>query len=317
MAALFSCKAKWEAGKPYKLNNITVALILPSLDPDGTTAAQIAGFRSAQNLLGLKENQLIIVNNVDVKRSVAIEEALRAVIKDGANLIIAASPAYMDDCAEFADEFKNVIFVCYGGSLFNETNLTNYAARDYQAHYLCGIAAAELTQNGKIGFLATNKTINPSYYSAPNAFALGVERIMPAARIYINDTSDCDIVAQYNGVWDRRGDKNELITFIEYNWEIYYQKLLQSIVEGTFNSMPYYGGLAEGVVAIMPLAETYRDVQNEISPVRQAIIDNSFGVFDGFLLTNDGNVIGGLNATLDDASIRSQGNWFYHNIINE
>jgi basic membrane protein A len=223
----------------------------------------------------------------------------------------------MDSCAELSGIFKNVIFVCYGGAFFNEPNLTNYAARDYQAHYLCGIAAASITQNGKIGFVETNKTINPSYYSAPNAFALGVERISPDARIYIGDISDCDIVAQYNGLWDFRDGNKSLITFIEYRWDVYYQKLLQSIIDGTFNALPYYGGFADDVIVLTPLTEAYRDVQNEISLVKQSIIDASFGVFDGFLLTNDGNVVGDLNATLDDASIRKQGNWFYHNIINE
>jgi basic membrane protein A len=46
-----------------------------------------------------------------------------------------------------------------------------------------------------------------------------------------------------------------------------------------------------------------------------SILDGSFHVFDGVMETNTGDKVGVDGGTLDDATILSGIDWYYHNIV--
>ncbi|GMO31429.1 MAG: hypothetical protein Ta2B_12540 [Termitinemataceae bacterium] len=307
---LSGCSGGWKYGQPLTKSKIKIAFVMPKDDADGLCAAQLSGFIANKELIGLADNQIIMLSNIDKTNSDGIEIAIRGAILNGANLVIATDGAFMEICAKLSDEFKKVIFTCYGGDLFNDTNLTNYSARIYQAFYLCGIVAAGATKNNKIGVAYHSKENDAQgIYSDLNAFALGVERFNPAATIFPTEvlggeaadsipqtewnraaeylyTLGCDLIEMQNGLWtynNTNSQNRSVVTFIVFHWDLYYNQLLLSIIKGDFSTVPYYGGIAEGVIDINHITEiTNNDIQNEISAVKKSIVEDGFNVFDEF-----------------------------------
>ena len=101
-----------------------------------------------------------------------------------------------------------------------------------------------------------------------------------------------------------------------WNWSAYYTAAVDSIIEGTWNSENYYGGLSEGLVGITDLAAFCAEgTQEKVSEAAKAILDGSNNVFDGELKTNTGEVIGSIGTTLDDATITGGIDWYYENVV--
>jgi basic membrane protein A len=332
---LCSCRAEWKFGKPFKKNNVKIVFLLPQSDPYGYSVAQSTGFATFMDLNGIKEDNVIIANNIDETNPEEIAAVTRLAIKNKANLVIGTSSGFAAVFEKLADEFTHVVFTCFGGDVFNNTNLTSYSSRDYQAQYMCGIVAAGQTGSNKIGFSLYKGNKLDAVYSDINAFALGVERYNPNARIYVKQVfsaadqdeysrvseylqnKGCDVINQNNGIWAKTENTNlQLVSYIVYHWDLYYNKFFYSIIDGSFNTIPYYGGIAEGVIDVSPLGDVSKHkIQEEINSVRAAITDDNFNIFDGFLLTSD--VPGNTNSTLTDDSVKQDVNWYYNNIILE
>ena len=93
-------------------------------------------------------------------------------------------------------------------------------------------------------------------------------------------------------------------------------QFIESVINGTFKTTPYFYSLAEGAVDIMPLNKQLAEpgMDAAVLAARQRIIDGSFNVFDGVLETNTGTLIGEAGKTLSDEIILGGMNWYYRNI---
>jgi len=186
-----------------------------------------------------------------------------------------------------------------------------------------------------------------------NAFAMGVESVNPDARIYVSVTHSwfdpsserraaqylinegCDVIAQHcdtaepqiaaeqAGVWgignsvDMSGQApNAVLTSVIWNWEPYYIHLIGSIIDGSFSTEPYFGGLADGMVDLAPIQRTLVVPETEaaVAEARARIVSGGFNVFDGEMETNDGQIIGTPGGTLSKSEIAGEINWYYRNI---
>ncbi|MFP3043798.1 BMP family ABC transporter substrate-binding protein [Treponema primitia] len=355
---LSSCHSKqqylWKPGEGIPKEQIKVGIIHPNeiAETSGYDYAHYMGTIYMQRELGLRDTQILRKTNVFEDDSSAVEDAMRDCIAEGANIIIAASWGYMDSCEKLAAEFPGVIFAHGTGYKFNSTNFTNYAGRLYQARYLSGIVAGMKTKTNKIGFVAAMGKENSEVSSGINAFALGVEKVNPAARIYVKVTyswfdplgeaeaaqaliaSGCDVIAEHcntpvpqitaekAGVWgigfnsDMRKDApNAVLCSVVLNWGVYYTHLVRSLIDGSFTSVPYFGGIADGMVDITPLAEFAESGTAEvIEKERRRMVYEGFNVFDGEIETNEGGIIGKEGTTLDDSEIISGINWYYRTV---
>jgi basic membrane protein A len=217
---------------------------------------------------------------------------MRELIAGGANIIFATSRDYMDSCEKLAQEFPLVVFAHAAGNKHNDKNFTTYSGMAYQPEYLSGIVAGLLTKTGKIGYVAPWGEENSEVTGILNAFALGVERVNPEAGIYIRITGsrfdpegettatrtliaeECDVIGQAvdspapqieagrAGVLgigfntDMSADAPEAVfTSVLYNWGVYYTALVQSVIDGTFTTTPYFGSVTDGMVGLSPLNE--------------------------------------------------------------
>jgi basic membrane protein A len=305
--------------------------------------------------LDLDPEQIIRKVNVSDADPMGIENAMRDCIALGANIIFATSYGYMDTCAKLAEEFPSVVFAHATGGKYNDTNFTNYFGRVYQARYLSGIAAGLKTETGKIGYVAAMGKDNSEVTGGINAFALGVESVNPGARVYVKVThswfdplgetaaaqellaSGCDVIAQhcdtpnpqieaqraqkwsigYNSDMSKEAPE-AVISSVIWNWGVYYTRLVRSVIDGTFTTAPYFGGLREGIVGITPLSGLAApDTGRIIAAARERMESGAFNVFDGVMETNDGGIVGTGGATLPDELITGGMNWYYRNVREE
>jgi basic membrane protein A len=305
-----------------------------------------------QDNLDLSADQIerkIVDDGDDEATKTAIEEC----IADGCNIIFTTSYGYMEATSEMAEKYPDVYFSHATGYLPNGTNFNNYFGRIYQARYLSGIVAGMQTKTNKIGYVAAQGTSSSEVTSGLDAFALGVESVNPDATVYVVVTNSwyapeaeeeasrtlldmgCDVMAQhcdtpypqtlaqeygvygigYNSDMSKETPDSCLCSVI-WNWSAYYTQAVDSIIDGTWDGSNYFGGISDGVVELTNLSELVVDgVQEKVDEATASILDGSFHVFDGVMETNTGDKVGVDGGTLDDATILSGIDWYYHNIV--
>ncbi|MDR0301302.1 MAG: BMP family ABC transporter substrate-binding protein [Treponema sp.] len=288
-----SCKKEWKPGTPLAKEKVKIGVVHitdPFSESSGYAYAHQIGIEEMKNEFGLADSQILYKIHIDDSDPVNIESAHRELIDKGVNLIFSTSWGYMDICEKLALEFPSVVFAHATGHKHNNTNFTNYFGRVYQARYLSGIAAGMKTKTDRIGFVAAWGTENSEVTGGINAFARGVEKVNPRAKIYVKVThswfdpmgeaaagraliaAGCDVIAQHcdtpipqieaerAGVWgigyntDMSADAPDaVITSILWHWGAYYTALVKNVIDGTFTTSPWFGSLKDGVVDIAPL----------------------------------------------------------------
>ena len=188
---------------------------------------------------------------------------------------------------------------------------------------------------------------------AIDAFAIGVAKVNPDAKIYVVVTNSwydpegeaaaaekllnmgCDVMAQHcdtaspqtlaedAGVYGigynsdmSKETPDSCLTSVIWNWSAYYTYAVQSVIEGTWTGENYYGGMAEGLVDVTDLADFCVDgTQEEVAEEQAAILSGESNVFDGVMETNTGETVGVEGGTLDDGTITGGINWYYKNVV--
>jgi basic membrane protein A len=349
---------QWRPGDPLPREKLIIGVIHisdPLNETSGYAFEHDRGIREMQEKTGLEPEQIIRKINISDTVPMGVENALRDCIAMGAQIIFATSYGYMESCEKLSKEFPDVIFAHATGSMYNATNFTNYFGRVYQARYLSGIAAGLKTRTNKIGYVAAMGKDNSEVSGGISAFALGVESVNPGALIHVRVTHSwfdppgearaaqkllalgCDVITQHcdtpnpqieaekAGKWSigynsdmSREAPRAVITSVVWRWGMYYTYLVQSVIDGSFTTVPYFGGLREGIVDIMPLSDIAApDTATAITAARSRIEDGAFNVFDGLMETNDGRTIGARGTTLPDKVITSGIDWYYRNVREE
>ncbi|MCL2063593.1 MAG: BMP family ABC transporter substrate-binding protein [Candidatus Cloacimonetes bacterium] len=341
-----------QLGSELNRENIIIGVIHVDLAESGYSYAHDYGIREAQRELGLRDDQIIRKFNVVDIDGILVEAVIRETIIEGANIIFATSWGHMEVCEKLAEIYPEVVFAHASGYRYNDTNFTNYFGRIYLARYLSGVAAGMHTKTNKIGFVAAQDIANSEVTGGLNAFAIGVEKVNPEAEIIVVVTHSwfdppgerhaaqrliaegCDVIAQHSntpvaqieaelsGVWGigyntdmRREAPNAVLTSVVWHWGVYYTYLINSVLDGSFKTEPYFAGLKEGLVDITPLHEDLvtPEMEYAVSQARERILDG-FNVFEGLMETNDAQIVGREGESLTDEEITSGINWYYRNV---
>jgi basic membrane protein A len=356
--AFLSCQKEWKPGMPLAKEKIKVGVIHitdPFAEQSGYAYAHQIGIDEMKLNVGLDDAQVLYKINVSDDDPLHVESAIRELIAQGANIVIATSWGYMETCEKLAAEFPSVVFAHASGLKHNSTNFTNYFGRVYQARYLSGILAGAQTKTGKIGYVAAMGKDNSEVTGGINAFAMGVEKVNPDARVYVKVTHSwydpmgeaaaarsliaaaCDVIAQHcdtpipqleaekAGVWGigynsdmTANAPKAVLASVLWHWGVYYTSLVFNVINGTFTTTPWFGSLKDGIVSLSPLNEAFRLEQETIlmfDEMRGRIESGSFDVFTGVMETNDGRHIGKAGENLPDNEIQGDINWYYHTVI--
>ncbi len=263
-----------------------------------------------------------------------------SLIDEGCNVIIACSYGFGDAMKELSEEYPDITFLHFSGSMKNDTNFDNWFGSMEQARYLTGMAAASVTESNILGYVAAHPYTEVQI--GINAFTLGAQAVNPDVQVkvvyigtwgdaekekngaeqllnegadvicYHADTTASQLAAKEKDAWvigwnypkNDAGDK--YLTAAYWKPEVYFNYALQEVLDGTFKPESYYGTMADGLIAIDELNEAVpADVQKKIADTKAKMEAGEFNVFTGPIYYKDGSVLCEAGKSLDRAGIWS------------
>lgn len=254
------------------------------------------------------------------------ERVIRDFANKGYDLIITTSFGYMDPTVAVAEEFPETWFVHVSGFKTLD-NLSTVFGRMYQPRYLSGLVAGSMTESNVIGYVAAFPI--PEVIRGINAFTLGVRDANPDAEVRVVWTNTwfgppeekeaaeallaegADIITQHQDTTEPQkaaadagalsvgydSDMREFVgdtvlTSPVWNWGLKYVDIVRDVMNDTYETESYWGGLEEGIVDLAPLSPRVpEDVRDLVQEREQAIRQGETDVFCGPI--NGQNGVGG------------------------
>lgn len=270
-----------------------------------------------------------------VKDGASSKKVFEKLAKDGNDLIIGTSLDHEENMLETAKLFPGVKFLhCSGSKISN--NMGTYFGKMYQARYLTGLVAGNMTDTNKIGYVAAYPV--PDVIRGINGFTVGVRKVNPSAKVFVVWTNTwfdplkerkaaeylldrgCDVLAQHQDSPASQLTAREYGKFcIGYNcdmsifapnvhlvspiwrWGVYYEKAIKNIENGTWRPSRYWGGMKEGIVDISPIGEMVpKHIREQVEQERKDIIFGRTRIFEGPIRDNKGKIIYMMGENPDD-----------------
>ena len=286
---------------------------------------------------------------MDVPEGPDAEKAIRDVVQQGAKVVFATSFGYMDPMLTVAQEFPDVYFEHCSGYKTAD-NMATYFGRMYQPRYLSGLVAGSMTEDNFIGYVAAHPI--PEVIRGINAFTLGVRRVNPDAEVHVVWTNTwydpvdereaaealldegADIIAQHQDTTEPQKAAQErgklsigydsdmrqfvgdtVLTSPVWNWGVYYVKTVQDVLNGTWVTHQYWGGMADGVVALAELSPLVPDdVKQLVDQEEEKILSGEWDVFCGPIYDQDGELRVPEGECMSDADMLSM-DWFVQGVV--
>lgn len=222
----------------------------------------------------------------------------------------------------------------------------SYYPRMYEAKFILGMIAASLCKDGKIAYVADY----PVYGAIANinAFAIGAQMIRPEVKIYLKwsnlkeqnwkmDLKDGGFfiisgpdlkmpseegrffgLLQYNDKKERY--ENLALPFVD--WGKYYSLLIDSVLEGNFDSreltgtgqaVNYFLGMSAGVVSVLLSSRIPYATKKLIDLLEKQLVEGIITPFDGEIHTKKGKLKGHTGGSLDTFQIVKM-DWLNENV---
>lgn len=272
-----------------------------------------------------------------------IEQVLAKCIVSGANIIFDIAPQHMKQSLKVAVDHPEVkILNCSLNA--PHKFIRTYYARMYEAKFVSGMIAGTLAENDKIAYIADY----PIYgmISNINAFALGVACTNPRARIYLtwstqkgydrdrflmeNDihyVSDQDMITprdasrQYGLYRFENGTTQNLVMPL-WNWGVFYERLIQSIMAGAYQSqdsterkaLNYWWGMSAGVIDLICSSHIPTGVQRMADHIKSDIAKGRLVPFYGEIRAQDGTIKNKEREQMSPEEIMEM-DWLVENVI--
>ena len=274
---------------------------------------------------------------------------LKTLASRGYNLIYTTSFSYMQQTAQVAKQFPNVIFENCSGYLTSH-NMGDYFGRIYQSEFLTGLVAGAVTKSEKIGYVAAFPT--PEVIRGINAFTLGVRMVKPRATVHVvwvNSWYDpptekeaalslinagCDVIksetdsaapiqaAEQKGVYAigyntdmKKFAPKYYLTSATFNWGVFYEKDIRAVMNGTWKSTDFWGGLDTGVVDIAPMTSAVPEQTKKlVNAMKEELKLHVFHVFDGPIYDQKGKLVIQHGKVATDKELLSM-DWFVNGVV--
>lgn len=320
-----------EEGDPVKAGFVYVGPI----NDGGWTQAHDAGRVEAEENLG---DAVVTTYKESVAEGSETEQVIRDMVKDGNRIIFATSFGFGEAMAKVAADCPDIKFEHATGITSTENMATYYAASE-DTIYLTGIAAGEAVGEGDmVGFVAPVEI--PEVIRHVNAFALGVQEVNPTATVKVIYTGDWlapaeerkaaetlidagakAIASGVDGPSPAEAAKAADLPFVGYDsdqsenladiwltaslyhWGGYYTDRIQAVIDGTWETHDYYGGIEDRIIALAPFGDLVDEDTRALIAEREAeIVDGTFWEFDGPLTDTEGEerVAEGESMTLEE-----------------
>ena len=251
------------------------------------------------------------------------ERAIERFARSGCNIIFTTSFGYMDATNKVAAKFPDVKFEHATGFKREHPNVATYNSKFHEGRYVQGVIAANMSEVGVAGYIASFPI--PEVVMGINAFVLGAQSVNPdfqvkvvwantwfdpgkeadAAKVLIDQ--GVDIVTQHTDstapmqVAAERGIKafgqaSDMIKFgpetqltsIIDDWGPYYTERVKAVMDGTWEQVDVWEGMAEGHVVMAPYTNMPDDVKAQAEEIEAKIKSGEFDPFTGPINKQDG-----------------------------
>ena len=315
--------------KPLKVGFIYVGPI----GDHGWTYRHDIGRLDVEKAFGDKVETTYIEN---VPEGPDAERVMRAMAKDGVDIIFATSFGFMNSMVKVAKDFPDVKFE-HATGYKQGPNLATYGLRLYQARHIQGVIAGMMTKTNKICYVGAFPI--PEVIREINTYYLGAKSVNPDVDIditWVNTWYDpgkegqaaevmiaegCDMVAQHTDspaplqTAQRLGKlgfgqasdqirfapKAQLTATID-DWGPYYVQRVQEVMEGTWKTGDYFGGMIDNdAVGMAPFTNMPADVAAFAGKIKEGIKNGNYHAFTGPIKDNTGKL------QLKDGEIASDG----------
>ncbi len=292
------------------------------------TYSQEMGRHHVNNVFG----ESISTSFVDhIPETLEAYDTLKQLAGEGYDVVFVTSPAMINASLKAALEFPNTKFLnCSETHTFKHVN--TYFGRIYEPRFLAGIAAGSVTKSNLLGYVGTHPI--PGVINGINSFALGAKMVNPAARVrveWLNRWDDwagaaaaseiltqggADIISHHDtlsnrefsseyGVYsvldavDGRGRANEYIAAPVWNWGIFYEKMLRSLVNSAWKPfgteqkvINFWWGMDSGIVDFFYSKRLVpRETQKLLDFLKNMIVNDVFHPFTGPIFNQSGDLM--------------------------
>ena len=251
------------------------------------------------------------------------ERVMERFARSGCDIVFATSFGYMDQVNAVAAKFPDVKFEHATGYKRLSPNVSSYNSKFHEGRYVQGQIAARMSKAGVAGYIASFPI--PEVVMGINAFMLGAQSVDPDFRlkiVWVNTWFDpgkeadaakalidqgADIITQHTDstapiqVAAERGvkafgqasdmlqfgPKTQLTSIID-EWGPYYTERVRAVVEGRWEQVDIWAGMAEEHVVMAPYTNMPADVAEMAAETERRIKTGEFNPFTGPIDRQDG-----------------------------
>jgi basic membrane protein A and related proteins len=282
------------------------------------------------------------------------ERVIRQFAQDGYDVIFTTSFGYMDPTINVAQDFPDTTFIHISGFKTADNVGTGFGKID-EPRFVSGQLAGQMTESNQIGYVAAFPI--PEVIRGINAFTLGVREVNPEATVRVVWTNTwfnpqterqaaealldggADVIAQHQdtaGPQQAAEDRgvysigynadmsalapNAVLTSVIWNWGPYYIDIVESVMDGTWESEQYWGGWPDGIVDLAPIAEFVPEeirstIEEEISRFKSGE-ETIYTIFNGPIADQTGEIRVPEGQSMTDEELLSM-DWFVEGVEGE
>ncbi len=277
------------------------------------------------------------------------ERVILNMARKGYDMVFTTSYGYMDPTLKVAGQFPDITFMHCAGYK-TAPNMSAYFGRMYQARYLTGMVAGQMSESGMIGYVAAFPI--PEVIRGINAFTLGVRSVNPKAEVRVVWTKTwydpatekeaakslldvgVDVIAQhqdspgpqeaaqergvysvgYNSDMSVFAPKAHLTSAV-WNWQGFYAHAVERTREGAWGAGQYWWGIDRGIVDIAPFGDMVpQNVRDTVLAAKAEITEGKRWVFAGPLKDQNGAVRVSAGEKATDESLLGM-DWFVEGVV--
>jgi len=292
------------------------------------------GRKAVEKALGDKVETAFLEN---VAEGPDAERAIERFAREGCKIIFTTSFGFMDPTIKVAAKYPNVKFE-HATGYKRADNVSTYNARFYEGRYVMGQIAAKMSKAGVAGYIVSFPI--PEVVMGINSFMLGAQSVNPNFKvkiIWVNSWYDpgkeadaakvlfgqgADIIVQHTDstaalqvAQDQGklgfGQSSDMIKFAPKaqltantdDWDSYYIKRVQDVLDGTWKSEDTWGGMKDNMVVLAPFTNMPDDVKKMAEDTVAKIKSGELQPFMGPITKQDGTVVGEAGKPLPDGEL--------------
>ncbi|MBO6901810.1 MAG: BMP family ABC transporter substrate-binding protein [Rhizobiaceae bacterium] len=289
----------------------------------GWTYQHHQGALEMQEALG-GESEVELAYLESVPEGADAERAIERFARSGCNIIFTTSFGYMDATNAVAGKFPDIKFEHATGYKREHPNVSTYNSRFHEGRYVQGVIAASISEAGVAGYIASFPI--PEVVMGINAFVLGAQSVNPDFKVKVvwaNTWFDpgkeadaakalidqgVDVITQHTDstapmqVAAERGIKafgqaSDMIKFgpetqltsIIDDWGHYYTERVKAVIDGTWEQVDVWEGMAEEHVVMAEYTNMPDDVKAKAADIEAKIKSGEFDPFTGPVNKQDGS----------------------------